>query len=137
MKSPGRVFAVVADLALWWVQPAVADAHTEPDFVAIPAGELATVTLRPTHGCGTSPTVMVAVRAPVEDAVAGELQGWTVSTAADSSANTILTWSGGLLPADQPGAFLTAPSTVRELLLFPAVQTCHNGDRTGMGQRRS
>ncbi len=111
--------------------PSMASAHTDTDVVAVPAGEPATVTLRPQHGCAGSPTIAVSVRAPVPDAVAEDVDGWTATSAPDGQGRTVLEWSGGSLPSDQPGAFpieFVAPDTVGELLTFPAVQTCENGD---------
>lgn len=108
-----------------------ASAHTETDLVAIPAGAVATVTLRPTHGCDGSPTVEVAIRAPLADATAGDVAGWTAAVTPDGQGNTVLEWTGGPLPADQDGAFpvtFTAPDTAGELLVFPAVQVCENGE---------
>lgn len=43
----------------------------------------------------------------------------------------MLEWTGGVLPADQVGAFpvtFTAPDTVGELLTFPSIQECENGE---------
>ena len=106
-------------------------AHTETDLVAVPAGSDATVTLKPTHGCGDSPTVAVRIRAPFLDARADEVEGWTTSATPDGSGNTVLEWTGGVLPADQVGAFpveFTVPDAVGTLLTFPAVQTCEDGE---------
>jgi uncharacterized protein YcnI len=108
----------------------VAAAHTESDLVAVPAGAPATVTLKPTHGCGESPTVEVAIRAPVAGATAGAVEGWTTSQTDDGQGNTILEWTGGVLPATEVGAFpvsFTAPDAVGELLTFPSIQTCEDG----------
>jgi uncharacterized protein YcnI len=108
-----------------------AAAHTEADLVAVPAGGEATVTLRPTHGCGDSPTVSVLVRAPVEGARAEEVSGWTATSTPDGEGNTVLEWTGGSLPADQTGAFpltFTVPDVVGELLTFPSVQRCASGE---------
>lgn len=110
---------------------AVASAHTDSDVVAVPAGGEATVRFEPTHGCEGSPTVEVSVRAPVEGATAGAVEGWTTSATPDGEGNTVLTWTGGLLPADQTGAFpvtFTAPGTPGELLTFAALQNCENGE---------
>jgi uncharacterized protein YcnI len=106
-------------------------AHTETDLVAVPAGARATITLRPTHGCDGSPTVEVAIQAPVEGAAAGEVSGWTARAEADGRGHTVLEWTGGALPADETGAFpvtFTAPDTVGELLVFPSVQECEDGE---------
>lgn len=114
--------------ATLWVTPA--GAHTESDVIAVPAGSQATVTFEPTHGCDGSPTVDVAVRAPVAGAVGGEVEGWTATANPDANGNTVIEWKGGTLAADAKGAFpvtFTAPDAAGTLLLFPAVQTCENG----------
>jgi uncharacterized protein YcnI len=114
------------------VPSALASAHTETDFVAVPAGATATVTFQPEHGCGESPTVDVKVQAPVAGAMAVELDGWTASATPDAEGNTVLEWSGGSLPADESGAFqveFVVPDAVGTLLAFPAVQTCANGEQ--------
>ena len=113
------------------LSPSIASAHTDTDVVAVPAGEEATVTFRPQHGCAGSPTIAVSVRAPVADAVAEAVDGWTATSTPDDQGRTVLEWTGGVLPSDQPGAFpieFVAPDTVGELLTFPAVQRCENGD---------
>jgi uncharacterized protein YcnI len=107
-----------------------AAAHTESDLVAVPAGAEATVTLEPTHGCAGSPTVAVRIRAPFPDAVAEDVEGWTATATPDGAGNTVLEWTGGLLPADEDGAFpveFVAPDAVGALLTFPAVQECADG----------
>jgi uncharacterized protein YcnI len=123
--------ALAATAALAVLAPAPVAAHTETDVVAVPAGAEATVTLRPTHGCDGSPTVEVAIQAPVEGATAGEVSGWTATAEADGRGNTVLEWTGGSLPADATGAFpvaFTVPDTVGELLVFPSVQECEDGE---------
>jgi uncharacterized protein YcnI len=128
--SAGATAALVL-AAIVGLPAAVAHAHTEPDLVAVPAGAGATITLQPTHGCAGSPTVEVVIRAPVEGATPGEVVGWVTSTEPDGSGNTILTWTGGRLPTDATGAFpvtFVAPDSVGELLLFPAIQICENGE---------
>ena len=107
-----------------------ASAHTDTDVVAVPAGSTATVTLRPTHGCGESPTIMVAVRAPVAGAVAEAVDGWSETSTPDGDTFTVLEWSGGVLPTDETGAFpveFVVPDTVGDLLVFPAIQGCEDG----------
>jgi uncharacterized protein YcnI len=127
-----RIFGalVAGGLALSAVPSAPATAHTEVDLVAVPAGSDATVTLRPTHGCDDSPTVEVAIRAPVPGATAGAVDGWTATATPDGTGRTVLTWTDGSLPATATGAFpvtFTAPDTPGTLLTFPAVQRCDNG----------
>lgn len=106
-------------------------AHTESDFVAVPAGSETTLTLRPTHGCGESPTVEVRIRAPFEDAIAEPVEGWTEHAEPDDEGNTIVSWTGGELPPDEAGAFpitFRVPDEVGELLVFPAIQHCANDE---------
>ena len=126
-RAPVAVLAGLATLAV----AAPASAHTEPDLVAVPAGTESTVTLKPTHGCGESPTVVVRIRAPMEGATAGAVEGWTAAATPDGDGRTVLEWTGGALPADQDGAFpvtFLAPATPGELLTFPAIQVCENGE---------
>ncbi len=120
----------VAGAAVLAFIPTAAEAHTETDVVAVPADSTATVTLRPQHGCGGSPTINVAVRAPVAGSIAEDVEGWTASSTPDADGFTVLEWVGGVLPADEPGAFpveFTVPDAVGELLVFPAVQGCEDG----------
>ncbi|QYG94344.1 DUF1775 domain-containing protein [Iamia sp. SCSIO 61187] len=127
-----KVFAApLISVATLLLLPTPSGAHTDSDTVAVPAGGEATVTFRPTHGCAGEPTIEVSVRAPVEGATAGAVDGWQQSTEPDGEGNTVLKWSGGLLAADQAGAFpitFAAPDAVGELLTFPAVQMCE-GDK--------
>ncbi len=130
-----RLSRVLAALAVVSVPTIVvassASAHTDTDLVAVPAGEDTTVTFRPQHGCGDSPTIAVSVRVPVAGAAAEDVDGWSVSSTPDDQGRTVVEWTGGSLPPDQPGAFpieFVAPDAVGELLTFPAVQTCANGE---------
>ena len=127
MKKPAVLLATLV-VALGLTAPA--SAHTEADVVAVPAGREATVSLKPTHGCGDSPTIAVAVRAPVEGATAKTVDGWTATATADGEGNTVVEWTGGVLPVDQTGTFpvtFTAPDQPGLLMLFPSVQTCEDG----------
>lgn len=121
--------AVAAIAAVTFAMPT--SAHTTADVVAVPAGAAATVSLKPAHGCGESPTTEVVIRAPMEGAQAGQVEGWTATAEADGKGNTVVRWTGGSLPSDQAGAFpvrFTAPDTPGELLTFPAIQRCANGE---------
>jgi hypothetical protein len=72
----------------------------------------------------------VAVRAPVAGAVAEAVDGWSESSTPDGENFTVLEWVGGVLPADESGAFpveFVVPDAVGELLSFPAVQRCEDG----------
>jgi hypothetical protein len=130
MRAPlGALLGLAATAFALGVAPAAA--HTEPDLVAVPAGGAATVSLKPNHGCGDSPTIAVSIRAPVAGAVAGEVEGWTATSTPDAQGRTVLEWTGGVLPSDQEGAFpitFTAPDTVGALLTFPSIQQCENGE---------
>lgn len=111
--------------------PTAASAHADADVIAVAAGEQVTVSFRPNHGCGEAATTEVAVRAPVGGAVAGEVEGWTSATSEDDEGRSVAEWTGGSLPTEVTGAFpitFTAPNQVGELLLFPSVQVCENGE---------
>lgn len=132
-RPPLRFIKAAAALALVSavVLPSVASAHADADVVAVAAGEQATVNFRPNHGCGASPTTDVAVRVPVTGAKGGDVDGWTWAAEEDGKGNTVVEWTGGSLPTDVTGAFpitFTVPDKPGELLLFPAVQTCENGE---------
>ncbi len=125
-----RILAVAA-VALVVAAPGSVLAHTEPDVVAVPAGAASVINLKPTHGCGESPTIAVRIRAPFPDATAGLVDGWTATATPDGEGNTVLEWTGNVLPADEEGAFpveFTAPDTPGVLLTFPAIQVCENGE---------
>ena len=91
---------VSASVALFVVAalPGAAAAHTDADLVAVAAGGEATLTLAPAHGCDDSPTVEVAIQAPVAGATAGEVDGWTATTR-DDAGKTVVEWTGGSLPS--------------------------------------
>ncbi|MFN8017603.1 MAG: DUF1775 domain-containing protein [Acidimicrobiales bacterium] len=111
--------------------PLAAAAHADADVVAVAAGEQATINFRPNHGCGESPTTEVAVRVPVRGATGGDVDGWTWTAEDDGDGRTIVEWTGGSLPTDVTGAFpvtFEVPDQVGELVLFPAVQVCENGE---------
>jgi uncharacterized protein YcnI len=124
--------AILTAIVAVAVPAGVASAHTETDVVAVPAGATATVTFEPEHGCGDSPTIDMQVQAPVTGATAVDKEGWTATATPDGEGNTVLEWSGGSQPADQPGAFqvqFAVPDAVGTLLAFPAVQRCENGQQ--------
>jgi uncharacterized protein YcnI len=112
--------------------PVPASAHADADVIAVAAGEQVTINFRPNHGCGASATNEVAVRVPVAGATGGAVEGWDAPTATeDGDGRTVVEWTGGSLPTEVTGAFpvtFTAPDKVGELLLFPSVQGCENGE---------
>jgi periplasmic copper chaperone A len=133
-RSPrGRLVIAGAAGFVALIAPAtIAAAHTETDFVAVPAGSTATVTFEPEHGCGESPTIDMKVQSPVAGATAVERDGWTAASTPNGDGTTVLEWSGGSQPADEAGEFqvrFPVPDAVGTLLAFPAVQTCENGEQ--------
>jgi uncharacterized protein YcnI len=131
-RTPRLVLAAAAGLVALVAPSALAAAHTETDFVAVPAGSAATVTFEPEHGCGDSPTVDMRVQSPVAGATAVERDGWTATSTPQTDGTTVLQWSGGSQPADEEGAFqvrFQVPDAVGTLLVFPAVQQCENGEQ--------
>jgi uncharacterized protein YcnI len=131
MRSRSLAVVCVVAALLVLLAPDPVAAHTESDYVAVPAGELAEVTLRPTHGCDGSPSVMVSTRVPVPGATAEDPPGWRHTTLDDGQGRTVIEWSGGSLPADEVGAFVVSfmvPDDVGKLLVFPFVQGCENGE---------
>ncbi len=131
-RSRHLVIAVVAGMVAAVAPAVVASAHTETDLVAVPAGSTATVTFEPEHGCGDSPTIDMRVQSPVAGATAVERDGWTATSTPNADGTTVLEWSGGSQPADEEGEFqvrFQVPDAVGTLLVFPAVQSCENGEQ--------
>jgi uncharacterized protein YcnI len=123
--------AAIVTVASILLLPQAAAAHADADVIAVAAGEQATINFRPNHGCGESPTIEVAVRVPVRGATGGDVDGWTWTAEEDGAGRTVVEWTGGSLPADATGAFpvtFEVPDQVGELVLFPAVQVCENGE---------
>ena len=68
---------------------------------------------------------------PVPGRHCRHVEGWTATATPDGAGNSVLEWTGGVLPADEEGAFpveFTAPDTPGVLLTFPAIQVCENGE---------
>lgn len=127
-RTPVLSLALAALVVVLTSTPAAA--HTEPDAVALPAGEEVTLTLRPTHGCDGAATIQVSARIPVADAVAEPVEGWSATSEPDGEGRSVVTWTDGRLPDDEEGAFpvtFTTPDAVGELLTFPFVQDCEGG----------
>ncbi|QGG96242.1 DUF1775 domain-containing protein [Actinomarinicola tropica] len=128
---PKIVVGVVASVLAAAAVQGVAGAHTEADIIGVAAGEQVTLNLRPNHGCGDSPTIEVAILAPLEGATAEPVDGWNATSEGYGEGQTVLEWADGVLPTEEIGAFpvtFIAPDSVGELLLFPSVQVCENGD---------
>ena len=103
-----------------------------------PPGPRPRCTLKPTHGCGESPTVQVRIRAPFPDAVADDVEGWTATATPDGAGNTVLEWTGGVLPADEDGAFpveFVAPDAPGHAAHVPGHPGVRRRGRTGVDQR--
>ena len=112
--------------------PASVLAHTEPDVVAVPAGAASTINLKPTHGCGESPTVAVRIRAPFPDATAGARRGVDGHGHARRCGQHAC--SSGPAACCPPTRRVPSPSSSPPrtrpgvLLTFPAIQVCENGE---------
>lgn len=83
------------------------------------------------HGCSGSPTIALRVEIPpaVSNVRPRPAPGWTLQTEQAGARVTSVTWSGGTLPAGQPGEFaiaMTLPASSGRLA-FPATQTCQKG----------
>ena len=84
------------------------------------------------HGCDGSPTVALRIEIPpgVEAVTPQDQPGWTVMTEREGTRIKAVTWTGGVVPADQHGVFTIAmmlPAKEGQLL-FPARQTCQAGE---------
>jgi len=87
--------------------------------------------LRVGHGCSGSPTIALRVEIPagVSEVRPQSAPGWTLHTETVGALTKSVTWSDGVLAANQPGVFaiaMTLPA-VNGPLIFPATQTCENG----------
>ena len=107
-------------------QPAFA--HVEPDPGSVPAASTATITFNLEHGCEESDTVKLEMKLAdgVTDATPAPIDGWTSSVA-----DGVITWTGGPQPHDQALLIpveMTFPNDAGQVLLFPLVQTCEQGE---------
>jgi uncharacterized protein YcnI len=130
-RAGAGVLTLAGAIGIAVVPSAVLSAHTAASAAAVAAGSEAVVSFRPEHGCDEAATVGVRVQAPVPDAQARAVEGWTATATPDGAGNTVLEWTGGRLPTDQAGNFpveLVVPDAVGTLLAFPAVQRCENGE---------
>ena len=118
----GLVLMAVGGLA----QPAFA--HVEPDPESVPAGSTGTITFNVEHGCEESNTVRLEMQLAdgVTDPTPAAIDGWTSSVAGG-----VITWTGGPQPHDQEllvPVEMTFPNSPGDVLLFPLVQTCEQGE---------
>ena len=119
--------------------PGAALAHTEPDLIAVPAGSASTVHLKPTHGCGESPTVARPHPRPLPRRHRRRRRGVDGHGTPDGAGNTVLEWTGGPLPADEDGAFpvqFTAPDTAGAAADVPRHPGVRERRGAGVDQRR-
>jgi periplasmic copper chaperone A len=86
------------------------------------------------HGCGGSPTTMLAVTVPegIKDVAPEPKPGWSVELHRDGGRVSQVVWKGGLIPADQKDSFsltMVLPSQPGRLI-FAADQTCQTGSES-------
>ncbi len=103
-------------------------AHVEPDPASVPAASTHTITFIVEHGCEESDTVKLEMQLAdgVTDAKPAAIDGWTSSVAGG-----VITWTGGPQPHDQElpvPVEMTFPDNPGQVLLFPLVQTCQQGE---------
>lgn len=115
---------VAGALAAW----SPAGAHvTAQDAVANGDGTT-TVSFTFDHGCGTSPTTGLAIRVPAGGTVSATAQpaGWTAQVLDDR-----VDWTGPPIAHGQAETFtmtLPLPARPGEVVAFPAVQRCEQGE---------
>jgi len=122
----GAILAIVAPAG-------IAAAHIDPDPAEAPAGSTLPVGFTVEHGCGESPTVQLDMRLPegASDATPLPPDGWTGEVTETDDGETVVSFSGGPLPADVEGTFtveLTLPATPDVTVYFPFVQRCVDGE---------
>jgi uncharacterized protein YcnI len=123
-----RMSAVAAScVAASFLFAGVSYAHVETEPAAVEAGNSATVSFSPSHGCDGSPTISLAFKMPgsVRNAAAVAKTGWETSTA-----DGVITFSGGSLEATTVENFditFTAPAAAGPIF-FPVVQKCVKGE---------
>ncbi len=122
--------ALAATALIWAAGPAWA--HVEISPGEAPAGATTELEFEVGHGCDGSPVVAVSIRMPagVGDVAPGDRDGWTHSVETVDGLD-VVTWEGGPQGADEHGHFhitVTLPDTEGEVLAFPAVQTCEEGE---------
>jgi periplasmic copper chaperone A len=129
--SRRSVTASLAVAALVWLA-APAWAHVEVSPSEAPAGSTVDLEFEVGHGCDGSPVVAVSIRMPegVTDISPEDREGWTYSVATVDGLD-VVTWEGGPQGANEHGSFfmtVTLPAAEGEVLAFPAVQICEEGE---------
>ncbi len=115
------------------VPAGIARAHIDPDPPEAPAGSTLPVGFTVQHGCGESPTVQLDMRLPegASDATPVPPDGWSGEVTETDDGETVVSFSGGPLPADVEGTFtveVTLPATPDVTVYFPFVQRCVDGE---------
>lgn len=121
----------MAVAALTWAAAPVW-AHVELTTAEAAAGSTTELEFELGHGCDGSPVVAVSIQIPegVTDVTPGEREGWT-SSVGTADGLEFVTWEGGPQPDEEHGHFhmtVTLPDAEGEVLAFPAVQTCEEGE---------
>lgn len=105
--------------------------HVEPQVSEAPAASRFTFAFEVEHGCDGSPTVEVSIQVPPGslDVAAVPKDGWTATV--EPGDPPVVTFTGGPLPAQEPGTFaieLVTPNEPGTEVLFPTVQACEQGE---------
>ena len=138
-----RIFACLLAISLLLTAALEARAHAVINEGTAVAGSFSFITLRITHGCGTSPTNQIRMKIPdgVIRVSPRFMENWTVEkrmktlgTPYEDEAGNLVTetvdeivWSGGSLPAGYYGEFQVRalmPDSPGETLWFKTIQNC-------------
>jgi periplasmic copper chaperone A len=122
--------ALAVTALLWAAGPAWA--HVEVSPSEAPAGATTDLEFEVGHGCDGSPVVAVSIRMPqgVTEVAPADREGWTYSVETADGFD-VVTWEGGPQGANEHGSFfmtVTLPAAEGEVLAFPAVQICEEGE---------
>ena len=141
-----RIFACFLAISLLLTAAPEARAHAVINEGTAVAGSFSFITLRITHGCGTSPTNQIRMKIPdgVIRVSPRFKENWTVEKRMktlgtpyeDEMGNLVtetvdeIVWSGGSLPDGYYGEFQVRalmPDSPGETLWFKTIQNCQEG----------
>ena len=130
MRKRSVTVALAVTALVWVAAPAWAHVEVSPGEAA--AGGATELEFEVGHGCDGSPVVAVSIRMPggVTDISPQDREGWTYSVE-NVDGLDVVTWEGGPQGANEHGSFfmdVTLPDAEGEVLAFPAVQICEEGE---------